>query len=220
MSKIPKSIIWIVGIIIVITIIFAVGYKIIENKIFAYIADQPGIEFRYSSKSGNLFSGYRLTDLFIKQTRPGNDVPPASFATPGFKMHWQLKPFKLTEITWEVGNITIYNDGNSVEEIRIGAGLLLPGTTGWLETGNEIELGPFAWDGKIIPRIRQTGQEIKAEIFIERFPSRLLSIIGSSPPDFSILGQVVLEMNLEGTPRSLEAHGTVSDPLTRRSYRF
>lgn len=208
------------GIVIIIVIIFTVGHKIVENKIFAYIADLPGMEFRYSSKSGNLFSGYQLTDLFIKQTRPGNDVPPASFATPGFKMHWRLNPFKLTEITWDEGNITIYNDGNNVEEIRIGAGSLLPGHNEWLESGNNIELGPVAWYGKIIPKIRQTGREIKAEIFIERFPSRLLSIIGSSPPDFSILNQVVLEMNLEGTPRNLEAHGTVSDPLTRRSYRF
>ncbi len=220
MSKTSKPIIWIASIVIIIAIIFALGYKIVENKIFAYIANQPGIEFSYSSKSGNLFSGYQLNDLFIKKSRAGNDVPSTSFATPGLTMHWRLKPFKLTEITWEEGNVTIYNDINSVEEIRIGAGSLLPDLTGWLETGNEIELGPMAWDGKIIPKIRQTGQEIKIEIFIERFPSRLISIIGSSPPDFNLPYQVVLEMNLEGTPQNLEAHGTVSDPLTRRSYRF
>lgn len=214
-----KVVIWIAGIVIVLAAILITGYVIVEKKIFAMLTDQPGARIEFSGKSGSLFSGYTITDFYMEQTETRNDVPPTKFTTPRLTIHWKLNPIEVTEISWDGGNLTLML-GDDLEDIRIGEGSLLPGEYGWLESVSEIEIGPDSWDGTLDLKIRQKIDEIKAEVNFENLPSRLIAIFSDPPPGFILPRNVVLEMNMDGPPGNLEAHGTVSDPNSRRSYRF
>ena len=220
MSKATKAIVWLAGIIIVLAVILTTSYFLIEKKIFAMLSDQPGVTLEYSAKSGNLFSGYTLTDLTLRQTESRNDFPPTTFTTPRITVRWRLNPRGLTEISWDEGNLRLMLENGGSEDIRIGEGALLPGDAAWLESGSDIMIGPDSWNGKMTVRIRQDVQEIRANVDFNRIPSRMISLFGESPMGFVMPDVAILEMDISGTAGRLEAHGTVSDPLTRRSYRF
>ena len=220
MSKGRKALIWVAGIIIVLVVIFAAAYVLVEKKIFSMLSEQPGVKIEFSAKTGNLFTGYTISDLTLRQTQSRNDVPPTVFTTPRLTVHWKLKPTGLTEISWDEGNLAISLDNGGSEDIMIGEGALLPGEPGWLESKSDIDIGQVAWGGAMSLKIRRKIEEVKAEVNFHNFPSRLITLFGESPRGFILPEIVSVEMELDGPPNNLEAHGTVSDPLTRRSYRF
>jgi hypothetical protein len=220
MQKGQKALIWIAGIIIVLVVIFAAAYVLVEKKIFSMLSEQPGVKIEFSAKTGNLFTGYTISDLTLKQTQSHNDVPPTVFTTPRLTVHWKLNPAGLTEISWDEGNLAISLDNGGSEDIMIGGGSLLPGEPGWLESESDIDIGQIAWGGALSVKIRQKVEEVKAVVNFNNFPSRLISLLGEQPRGFILPEMVIVEMELDGPPSNLEAHGTVSDPLTRRSYRF
>jgi hypothetical protein len=220
MTKGQKALVWVSGIVIVLVIIFATAYVLVEKKIFSMLSSQPGVKIEFTAKSGNLFTGYTISGLTLRQTETRNEVPPTIFTTPRLAIHWKLNPAGLTEISWDEGNLAISLDNGGSEDIMIGVGSLLPGESGWLESQSDIDIGQIAWGGTMTVKIRQKLQEIKAQVNFRNLPSRLISLFGESPGGFILPATVIVDMQLDGPPSNIEAHGTVTDPPSRRSYRF
>ena len=81
-------------------------------------------------------------------------------------------------------------------------------------------IGSETWDGSADVRIRADAREVDISVRIDRLPGRLIELMGTPPEGFIIPNQVILEMEITGSPQNLRVSGQVSDPLTRRSYRF
>ena len=208
----------IIAVFIGIAILLLIGHEIIEARMFRMLSNQPGVRISIGAKHGSLFSGYELTDVEITQTAAHEDASPGRFATPRLTVHWQLRPFALTEITWEEGSIAFLED-NAPEEFRIGGGSLVPDGEGWLRS-DEIDIGPATWGGRATIGIRADGKLVRGEISIDRLPAEIVRAAGTVPEGFILPPSVIVELRFEGEPGRLRATGSVSNPLTRESYRF
>lgn len=207
-------------VLVVIAILLAIVHEVIEARIFSRLQNQPGIELTVQSRSGNLFTGYDLLNLSVRQTQGPQDSPPSTFTTPRLTVHWKLNPFKLREISWDTGTLVFNQPDGDSEEIPIGSGTMAGNETVWLEPESPVTIGPESWRGTADIRLRADASEIDATIVIERLPGRMLDLMGAPAGDFGTPSQVKLEMELSGNPNNLNASGQVTDTLTRRSYRF
>ena len=208
------------AVLVAIAILLAIAHEVIEARIFSRLQNQPGIELSVQSRSGNLFSGYNLHQVSVRQTEGGQDSPPATFSTGRISVHWKLNPFKLREISWDTGTLVFNQPDGDSEEIPIGSGTLAGNETVWLEPESPVTIGPETWHGTADIRLRADATELDATIVIDRLPGRMLELMGAPAGDFSTPSQVKLEMDLSGNPQKLNASGQVTDTYTRRSYRF
>jgi len=205
---------------VIIAILLFVAHAIIEARVFAMIARSPGMEITIGSRRGNLITGYDLTRVRIRQTRTAGDTPPSVFSTPRLTVHWGLSPFALTEISWDQALLTISPPDKPEEEIDVGGGSLLPDDTGWLVSPDDIAIGPQEWNGSMSLKLRVDVKEVDGKIDIERLPARLIRLMGTVPEDFYLPDRAIVEINLSGSPQNMRATGSVSNPLTRQTFRF
>ncbi len=220
MWKSLNPILKILATLLVIVALLFLTHEIIEAKVFREFSNQPGTEVRIGSRSGNLFSGYILKNVEIKQTATQEDIPSSAFRTPRLTVHWELKPLQLTEISWDPGTFIVFPEDAPEEKIEVGEGSLLPDDTGWLVQEGDISIGPKSWDGSMTLKLRVDMQEIEGEIKIKKVPARIIRMMGEIPDGFTIPNEATVEIKLEGSPQSIRATGTVSDPFTRRTFRF
>jgi hypothetical protein len=201
-------------------IALAVVYKVVESKLFDSLLNQPGIQVSIGSRHGNLFSGYTLNDVSFLQTETHGEMPATGFRTQRLAVHWKLRPFAITEISWDRATLTLVPGTGSNEEIPIGEGKVLPTDPGWLDSESPVTVGPDTWDGTANIRIRADVKDLKVSVEIQRLPGRIVRLVGAPPEGFDLPNEVFLTMEFEGSPPNLKASGRVSDPFTRRSYNF
>ncbi|HDS30378.1 MAG TPA: hypothetical protein ENN67_04965 [Firmicutes bacterium] len=220
MTKLKFTIITVVVVLVFLAIAIPVIHLTIESRLFAEILNQPGIEVKIGSRHGNLLTGYTLMNFSVMQTETHADMPASGFKTARLTVHWKLRPFAVTEISWDEAVLTLKPHEGKSEEIEISGGRILPTDPGWLETVSPVSIGPESWNGNATMKIRADGQDISASVEIERLPGRFLMIAGSPPPGFDIPPEAHLQMDLKGAPSNLRASGRVTDLFTRKSFRF
>jgi len=206
--------------IVLLIVILIAGHEIIEAKIFHALTNQPGMQIHIGSKSGNLFSGYTLRDLSVTQKIARGDAPPETFSTSRVTVHWSLNPFQLTELSWDIGSYKITPSDSDPVEIPVGGANLKPDASGWLVPDGKIVVGESDWDGNMNLKIRVDIKELNGKITIRRLPGRLINIMGDPPEGFAVPSHANLDLDFSGNPSAIKVSGTVSDPLTRRSFRF
>lgn len=219
MLKILRPIIIIIAVLLVIVIALFIAHEAIEARVFRELAGQHGISITIGSRNGNLLAGYDLIDVEVRQTTGQGDTPPGVFRTSRLSIHWKLRPFSISEISWDEGSYAFITGDDVDEIIPVGAGTLLPDDTGWL-VGDAFDIGPDQWDGTMTLKIRRDGKEVDGAIIVNHLPSRYIDIAGTAPEDFRLPPEVVVAINLAGVPGNITASGSVSDPYTRRSFRF
>jgi hypothetical protein len=208
----------------IIAVLLVFAHRLIEDQLFRYLTSQQDMQVKIGSRNGNLLSGYTLGDVSIRHPGGGN-TPASTFSTPKLTIHWHFeKPPLLTAISWDSGTYTLESKGQADQEIPIGPGTMVPSVDptkkGWLENANAVTIGPDSWLGKATLRVRRDGQQFEGNIHVEHLPSTYLTLAGSVPQGFVPLGDLILDMDLTGDARGVQAHGSVTDPLTREAFRF
>jgi hypothetical protein len=211
-----------------ITIVFIVAfiliaYSVAEARIFRMLTSQPGVTIKIGSRHGNLFTGYTLTDISVHQN-PTRDRPGSSFSTPKLTIHWKLRPMTITNIAWDDAKYKLEPEGKQMDEIPIGAGAFTlstdPKLRGWLAPEKPIIIGPRSWNGYADLNLRADGKQILGKIHVERLPLSYLSLATQVPAGFTPSGDVVLDIDVSGSPQNLQVSGTVSDPATFKAFHF
>jgi len=219
MWKLLRPISIIIGVFVLLVLIGLVIHEIIEARGFRELSRQPGVQISIGSRHGNLLSGYDLKDIEIRQTAGRGDTPPGIFRTALLSVHWELRPFSLTSISWDEGSFSFATEDGTEERITIGAGSLSPDDTGWL-VGDRIKIGPDRWDGSALLKIRADGKELEGSMNIDHLPSRYIEIAGTAPEDFRLPAEVIVSIEFSGAPGNIRGSGSVSNSLTRQTYRF
>jgi len=219
MPKILRPIIIIVAVLIVIIVALIMVHEAIEARVFRELSGQHGVNITTGERHGNLFTGYNLINVEVRQTMGQGDTPPGAFRTARLSVHWKLRPFSINEISWDEGSYAFITDDGVDELIQVGAGNLLPDDTGWLN-GDSFRIGPDDWDGSATLKIRRDGKEIDGSIVINHLPSRYIEIAGTAPDNFRLPSEVIVSIDIAGEPGNATISGSVSDPFTRRTFRF
>jgi hypothetical protein len=218
--RIILRVVTIVAILIVVALIgLIVAHEIIEGRVFRELENQPGMQVSVGRRVGTLIYGYKLIDIMVRYTGAENEGLPATLEIPRLNVRWHLRPLELTGVDWGESELVLGPTSEEPEEIRIGAGALHQDEPGWLAS-DAIPLGPDGWRGSGTLVVRTDGKEMSATVRIERLPGRLVEVVGGGPEGFEVPEYVVLEMELRGGPTRLQASGSISDPVTRRSFRF
>jgi hypothetical protein len=211
-----------------VAVVFIVGfilaaYFVIEARIFRMITSQPGVTVKIGSRSGNLMSGYILRDLSVHQNASG-DKPGSEFSTPKMVLHWRLRPMMVTGVSWDAAKFKLEPQGKQAAEFPISAGTLTlstkPDEKGWLESDKPIIIGPDSWGGRADLGLRADGKQLRGKIHIDRLPMEYLSLATETPSGFVPTGDVVLDIDLSGTPQNPQVSGTVADPGTWKAFHF
>jgi hypothetical protein len=212
------------AIVVLIVALMLVAQKVIENKLFDLITHQRGVTITIGSRHGSIFSGYTLNNVTVSQ--PAKDTQPATTITlPKLIINWKIaSPPRLTRIAWDAGTYKLEPKTGAAEEVPLGAADLLPATSGddlgWLVNNAPIIIGPDSWDGKAGMKIRCDAKDMKGTIKINQLPPRFLSIATSVPSDFLPFGNLILDMQIDGSPQNPRVSGIVTDPYTRQAFRF
>ena len=209
--------------VLLIAVILIVAHAVIEARIFRMLTSQPDVTVKIGSHYGNLFKGYTLVDLSVHRN-PTLDRPGSGFTTPKLTVHWRLRPMMVTQVFWDDGKFQLEPQSGPSEEFPIsGSALNLstdPNQLGWLVTEKPIVVGPTSWSGQADLKLRADGQQVQGKIHIERFPARYLSLATEIPKGFTPVGDVMLDIDLSGSPQNPLVTGSVSEPLTRKAFRF
>jgi hypothetical protein len=194
-------------------------HEVVEARIFRDLASRYGLNLNAENRTGNLLYGYTFKPVELIQPSQQADKPSGDFKTPRLTVHWHLRPFQLTEISWDDGTYGFVSDNRVHDEIAVGHATLLPDDSGWLAS-EPFKIGPDEWDGSATLKIRRDGKEIEGQIVINHLPSRYIEIAGTAPEDFRLPAEVIVSINLSGAPGNVTVSGSVSDPLTRNTFRF
>jgi hypothetical protein len=217
---------WAIALGVIIVVLIAGGLiarEIFFTKILQAINNQPGVSVKVGAHKGGPLHGYTLTDLSMHQN-PSGGRPGSGFSTPSLIAHWNLMPFNLSLVKWDDAKYTLEPEGKNSEEFPISSGVLLPSTDptmkGWLVTEKPITIGPESWGGNATFKIRGDGKQIEGKIHIDRLPAKYLSLATEIPKGFEPIGDLILDLDISGSPENIQASGTVSDPGTWNAFRF
>lgn len=218
-GKIIGAIVAVVLLLLVLAGILA--YRFVEHRIFSELeSGSYGLTLDYSSKSGNLFMGYKLAGVKLTSNAGGEGTVATSFSTPGLELHWKLRYFHFTDISWDEAVLTLDFPEGDTEEIQIAAGILENAGNGWLESENEIQIGPDSWNGTADIRLKADGTEVDCSVTIDNLPGQILHNAGTIPEGFNVPREVILEMTITGPVRNIQTSGSVANPYTRQKFNF
>jgi len=182
----------------------------VEDQIFGLISANPVIVVDFSSKTGNLMSGYTLNDVTITRMIPETGNVDSKFETPSLALGWKVPPVILDSIKWEAGSFTV-NSGTAYETtIPIGPGELTPSSNSTALSGSGIKIADDSWSGILSVSINNDGSCFSGSSEFQNLPPEELGLLAFNLPVVTLPESCKLTVEFDGEPGTFNASGSLT----------